>query len=582
MLRPRAPRLLRDRAAFLVVAAATVVVALVLGITVLERYDRQQTAHAEAARRAQDKLNDMELGMVNQETGLRGYALTRESSLLEPYDLGRRQVRTAESALDGLVEGRNRERVGQVESAARAWEAWAETRRQRIAAGDAAPAEDVQRGAELFQAFRAADAAADRDLDEQEARATAQARSRSSFLFYSTPAAGTSVLLLLVLLGALVFRSILRPVGELSAAARSVLRSESVKIPGRDRDDELGQLAEALAALQAEAERRIELSQAMVEVNSYVQLHEFVGPGLDRAAEVLDADEAAVVLIRGEDLHVTMRGLGSSVLPVPTSRDKDPALEALRSGEPVIGDYGDRAWDSAARSWAAERDIGPVLALPMISRGATVGALVLMRTRGRHGFDEADMQLGRLIASPLAAAVQVARIFEEKEAQSRALQVLNETAMATSGVLDPEALSRVVTEKAADLLGGHYATLCWFHPGDGLLHIVADTHPQPWSHAFEPGQGALGAAFQACTPVVVEDYARWNNAQDWAVRRDLKSVVAVPLLAKDRVVGALAVHTDVKHRFTSDDVRLLTLLAAQVAPALEAVRLYSRSGALRQ
>lgn len=567
---------LRRRAAILVVAVASIAVTLVTAITVLERLDRQASARAESARLAQTRLNDLELALMNQETGLRGYALTGDASFLEAYDLGRSQASTANRELHTVTDPGNRARIVAVMSTARTWDIWAQSRREATAAGGTIGSDQLAEGKRLFGTFRAADASADQELAQQEANATAEATKRSRFLSFATPAAGAAMLLGLLLLAELIFRSILRPIDGLASAAQNLLLSRSASIPGLERKDELGHLAKALATLQQQAVRRLELSEAMTEVNSYVRMDEFIGPGLDRASQVLDAKDAAIVMIRDDGLHVAVRNVGNAVLPVPTSSDHDPALQALRTGEPTIGDYRNGDWDARARSFAARRGLGPVLAVPMVSRNTTVGALIMMRSLEGKPFTEVDVQVARLIAGPLGAAVQVARAFEEKEEQSRALQILNETALAATGVLDPAALSWVVVDKTRDLLGGHHATLCLFHPGDGLLHIVADSHPQPWSHAFEPGQGALGVAFQARSPVVVEDYARWHNAQDWALERGMKSVVAVPLLAGDRRVGSLAVHSDAKHLFTPDDVRLLTLMAAQVAPALEAARLYTR------
>jgi signal transduction histidine kinase/DNA-binding response OmpR family regulator len=213
----------------------------------------------------------------------------------------------------------------------------------------------------------------------------------------------------------------------------------------------------------------------------------------------------------------------------------------------------------------------------MVSRGFTVGALTATRRTGRLAFEDADAQVAQIIAGPLAAAVHVAKVFEDKEKQARTLAILNETARAASGMLDPVALARVVTDKAGEMLGGHHATLSWFDAGDGLLHVVAETHPQPMTDAtFPPGEGASGVAFESGQPVVVEDYQSWPNNHDWTARRGGKSVIAVPLFANDQPLGALSVHTDVQHRFSREDVQRLSLLAGQVASTMEAAGLHSQ------
>src|SRR5207249_11638675 len=79
------------------------------------------------------------------------------------------------------------------------------------------------------------------------------------------------------------------------------------------------------------------------------------------------------------------------------------------------------------------------------------------------------------------------------------------------------------------------------------------------------------------------DYEHWENAVDWGVALGIKSVEAVPLMVGDRSVGALIVRFYNEPRVLGpDEERILLLLAAQVAPALEAARLYATSNLERQ
>ena len=52
----------------------------------------------------------------------------------------------------------------------------------------------------------------------------------------------------------------------------------------------------------------------------------------------------------------------------------------------------------------------------------------------------------------------------------------------------------------------------------------------------------------------------------------MASAIAVPLVVDDRPIGVIGLWTYTRRRFSQDDVALLSLFAAQVAPALEAAR----------
>lgn len=152
---------------------------------------------------------------------------------------------------------------------------------------------------------------------------------------------------------------------------------------------------------------------------------------------------------------------------------------------------------------------------------------------------------------------------------------LHELAVAASGVLEPEALAKLAVDQACTLLGVDGAALYWWAASTDLLHSLADNrwYQAPAPRSIKPGQGVAGIAFQRVEPVVIEDYPSWDGAVSWALANGVQGAVGIPLLARGRPVGAMAILTHTRRRFGAEDLRLLSLLAAQVAPSLEAARL---------
>ena len=166
------------------------------------------------------------------------------------------------------------------------------------------------------------------------------------------------------------------------------------------------------------------------------------------------------------------------------------------------------------------------------------------------------------------------RDVSDRRRERDGLEALHEVAVSSSGLLNPTALGQVVVDRARSLLRGDDATLLWYDPQPGALIILADTFVRPFSRPIKPGEGTAGIAFQRGEPVTVEDYPTWEHAVPDAVNRGMKSVVAMPLLVRDTPVGALTVSFTSPRRFVTYDLRILRLLCAQVAPALEAARLH--------
>jgi signal transduction histidine kinase/ActR/RegA family two-component response regulator len=154
------------------------------------------------------------------------------------------------------------------------------------------------------------------------------------------------------------------------------------------------------------------------------------------------------------------------------------------------------------------------------------------------------------------------------------LVALHEIAVASSGLLDPSALAELVIQQARELLAADEVTLLWWDPASESLRVVADTyeHTEIWS--VTAGEGVGGLAYQRGAPVVVEDYPNWEDAMPNALKRGMKSMLGVPLLVLNRSLGSIAVSFNSNRRFKSEDLRILSLLANQVAPALEAAQLH--------
>jgi signal transduction histidine kinase len=170
-----------------------------------------------------------------------------------------------------------------------------------------------------------------------------------------------------------------------------------------------------------------------------------------------------------------------------------------------------------------------------------------------------------------------------KSSRERVFRALHDIAVAIGGVLEPVALARLVVHQARELLDAGAVGLYLFDETAQCLEPIyssdaRDTIPEP---TIPLGVGAAGRALLLGEPVVVDDYANWPYAGNWAAANGVQSAMAVPLLVADRRTGAVSVRSYAPRHWTEDDVQTLTLLAAQIAPALDAAQLYERTRAAR-
>ena len=86
------------------------------------------------------------------------------------------------------------------------------------------------------------------------------------------------------------------------------------------------------------------------------------------------------------------------------------------------------------------------------------------------------------------------------------------------------------------------------------------------------GDGLVGTAAMTRRPVVVDDVR--NDPRYIEAVKAARSEVAVPLISKNKVVGVLDIESPEVGYFSEEHVRLLSLLASQIAIAIENAKLY--------
>ncbi|HWC16261.1 MAG TPA: GAF domain-containing protein, partial [Terriglobales bacterium] len=88
------------------------------------------------------------------------------------------------------------------------------------------------------------------------------------------------------------------------------------------------------------------------------------------------------------------------------------------------------------------------------------------------------------------------------------------------------------------------------------------------------GQGITGMSVEQRRAIVVPDVReelRYINANPL-----VRSELAVPLIAKKRVIGVIDIQASTERYFTEEHSRILTLVASRIATAIENARLYTR------
>ncbi len=213
------------------------------------------------------------------------------------------------------------------------------------------------------------------------------------------------------------------------------------------------------------------------------------------------------------------------------------------------------------------------LAVPMVLQQKLVGVIDLQSTVP-DAFTQQDRALLQLIASRVAAAVENARLYRRIERQSRTQRTLAAMAQEFSSILDLDQLLEKISISIRRLINYDAFMVMVVDEAAGVLrNLHSRRFDQTEARKSLPlGQGITGAAAASGQPVLAPDTAADPRYVEW--HPGIRSEVAVPLIAKDRVIGVLDLESRRLGYFNEDHVRLLSLIAPSVAISIENARLY--------
>lgn len=213
------------------------------------------------------------------------------------------------------------------------------------------------------------------------------------------------------------------------------------------------------------------------------------------------------------------------------------------------------------------------MAVPMMSRQQLVGVLDLQATTPK-AFNEQDVALLQLIASRIATAIENARLYRRVDRQNRIRKTLAHLSHEFSSILDLDALLSKIADSVKSLI--NY---------DGFLLLMVDEQArllvERFSRRYDEkaplctlslDQGLTGAAARTGKPVLVRDTL--EDPRYVEAYPGIRSEIAFPLIVNHRVVGVMDLESERVGAFTEDHVRTLSLIAPQIAAAIENARLY--------
>ncbi len=210
--------------------------------------------------------------------------------------------------------------------------------------------------------------------------------------------------------------------------------------------------------------------------------------------------------------------------------------------------------------------------------GMIVFGVVVVEESRKNAFTENDILVLEALAGVLSSVMIHAKSYQQLQMRLRHLQAVRETALDISADLDLDTLLERVTIRARELVGAKGAELGLVNEEKRIVEIKVSKNP--WEGYSKEltlsfNQGVAGHMAVDGKTLIVNNYDSWPGRLDLDKPAPFEAVAGVPLKFKSKVIGTLTISHDEPDRgFDPEDIRLLELLAPQVAVSVRNARLY--------
>lgn len=213
-----------------------------------------------------------------------------------------------------------------------------------------------------------------------------------------------------------------------------------------------------------------------------------------------------------------------------------------------------------ARSW---------LGVPLLLQNNIMG-LISAQSFAPNAFTVEDERFLIAVAQHLTLALENARLFGETERRTRELTLINEISRAISASLELDVIIDRTVNALSDQLGYRYVAI--LELDHAMLNVKAQSGYSNIASSFPTTTGIVGRVARTARPAFVTSPT--TDPDYLPVAENVAAEICVPIAREGRVYGVLNVEDSRVGELKDDDLRILTVLADQLAIAATNARLY--------
>ena len=217
---------------------------------------------------------------------------------------------------------------------------------------------------------------------------------------------------------------------------------------------------------------------------------------------------------------------------------------------------------------------------PLKSDEKIVGVVAVQTYREDRTYDQADLDLLTFVAQHIGAALSRARAIGETRQRNQELALVNEVGAAVASQLEFDKIIELVGERIREIFGVETGYIALY---DAETKMISFPYQFDKGEPFARDAMPLGTGLTSRVLLTKEPLRLGRNEEADALgavvagSADAESWLGVPILAGERVLGAIGLERMDRDAFDDADERLLSTLASSMGVALDNARLFNET-----
>ncbi|MCB0190722.1 MAG: PAS domain S-box protein [Anaerolineae bacterium] len=229
-----------------------------------------------------------------------------------------------------------------------------------------------------------------------------------------------------------------------------------------------------------------------------------------------------------------------------------------------------------------------MLYLPITLRGQTIGVIGAGSSQENRNFPQSAIEIGQVVVDQLAIWLENRRLLAEAQYRTGRLQTAAEVSRAASSILDVDDLIEASVNLIRDQFNFYYVGLFLVDEAKEWAVLRAGTGEAgrtqlEQNHKLKIGKESMigWSVYHREARIALDvgqDAVRFKNP----ILPETRSEMALPLISREEVIGALTVQSTEQGAFSEEDITMLQTMADQLANAIANANLFERAGHARQ